>query len=56
MDKLTDPMFGNIEPDSTVDLYYNLSTESDGNSQQGDKPWNSAPDFKYVANPTASHS
>ncbi|MEQ9234365.1 manganese catalase family protein [Coleofasciculus sp. E2-BRE-01] len=54
--KLTDPMFGNIEPDSTVDLYYNLSTESDGNSQQGDKPWNSAPDFKYVANPTASHS
>ncbi|MEQ9359684.1 manganese catalase family protein [Coleofasciculus chthonoplastes] len=54
--KLTDPMFGNIEPDSTVDLYYNLSTESDGNPQQGDKPWNSAPDFKYVANPIASHS
>lgn len=56
MGKLTDPMFGNIEPDSTVDLYYNLSTEPDGNPQQGDKPWNSAPDFKYVANPIVSHS
>lgn len=56
MGKLTDPMFGNIEPDSTVDLYYNLSTESDGTPQKGDKPWNSAPDFKYVANPLASHS
>ena len=54
--KLTDPMFGNIEPDSTVDLYYNLSTEPNGNPQIGDKPWNSEPDFKYVANPTVSRS
>ena len=48
MGKLTDPMFGNIEPDSTVDLFFNLS--SDGK----DKPnaLNSEPTFKYVAEPT----
>ncbi len=47
--KLTDPFFGNIHPDSTVDLYYNLST--DGKSERG--PWNSEPDFRYIANPVA---
>jgi len=26
MGKLTDPMFGNIQPDETVDIYYNLSS------------------------------
>jgi Mn-containing catalase len=35
--KLTDPMFGNIPPDSTVDLYFNLS--SNGKDERG--PWNS---------------
>ncbi|MBZ8181059.1 MAG: manganese catalase family protein [Oscillatoria sp. PMC 1051.18] len=47
MGKLTDPFFGNIEPDETVDIYYNLSTN--GKDERG--PWNSEPDFRYVANP-----
>lgn len=45
--KLTDPMFGNIPPDSTVDLYFNLSTN--GKDERG--PWNSEPTFKYIADP-----
>ena len=45
--KLTDPMFGNIQPDSTVDLYFNLS--QNGKDERG--PWNSEPDFRYVADP-----
>lgn len=48
MDKLTDPMFGNIQPDQTVDLYFNLSTN--GKDERG--AWNSEPDFRYVADPT----
>ena len=45
--KLTDPMLGNIPPDSTVDLYFNLSTN--GKDERG--PWNSEPTFKYIADP-----
>ncbi|MCL1470446.1 manganese catalase family protein [Argonema antarcticum] len=45
--KLTDPMFGNIKPDSTVDLYFNLS--QNGKDERG--PWNSEPDFRYIADP-----
>ncbi|MEG4624231.1 manganese catalase family protein [Microcoleus sp. w1-18aA5] len=45
--KLTDPMFGNIPPDNTVDLYFNLSTN--GKDERG--PWNSEPTFKYIADP-----
>ncbi|MFB2923010.1 MULTISPECIES: manganese catalase family protein [Aerosakkonema] len=45
--KLTDPMFGNIPPDSTVDLYFNLS--QNGKDERG--PWNSEPHFRYVADP-----
>jgi Mn-containing catalase len=48
--KLTDPLFGNIQPDSTVDIYYNLS--QDGQDERG--PWNSEPNFKYVADPMRS--
>ena len=47
--KLTEPFFGNIQPDETVDIYYNLSSNGDGKDQRG--PWNSEPTFKYVANP-----
>jgi len=56
--KLTDPFFGNIQPDETVDLYFNLSNDgqdkalsptNDGTDERG--PWNSEPNFKYVANP-----
>lgn len=46
--KLTDPMFGNIQPDSTVNLYFNLS--SDGKDERG--PWNSEPTFQYIAEPS----
>lgn len=52
--KLTDPMFGNIQPDSTVDIYYNLSS----NGKEDERgPWNSEPTFNYIADPVAqSHS
>jgi Mn-containing catalase len=52
--KLTDPFFGNIKPDETVALYYNLSTDGNGKDERG--PWNSEPTFKYIANPLESHS
>ncbi|MBD2258748.1 manganese catalase family protein [Pseudanabaena sp. FACHB-2040] len=45
--KLDDPFFGNIPPDETVDIYYNLS--SNGKDERG--PWNSDENFKYVAQP-----
>ncbi len=45
--KLTDPFFGNIPPDDTVNVYFNMS--SDGKDERG--PWNSSPNFRYVANP-----
>ncbi len=47
MGKLTDPMFGSIQPDETVDIYYNLS--SNGKDERG--PWNSEPTFRYIADP-----
>ncbi len=46
MDKLTEPMFGNLKPDDTVDVYYNLSHQASGDSTRG--PWNRDPAFKYV--------
>jgi len=56
--KLTDPFFGNIQPDETVDLYFNLSSDGQGepltpNNQGSDERgiWNSEPTFKYIANP-----
>ncbi|MDZ8050060.1 MAG: manganese catalase family protein [Aulosira sp. ZfuVER01] len=52
--KLTDPIFGNIQPDETVALYYNLSTNGNGHDERG--PWNSEPTFKYIADPLQKHS
>jgi Mn-containing catalase len=52
--KLTDPLFGNIQPDETVSLYYNLSTN--GNDQNERGPWNSEPTFNYIANPLETRS
>lgn len=49
--ELTEPAFGNVPPDRTVDLYFNLSKDG-GASQRG--PWNSEPDFRYVADPQPS--
>ncbi len=50
MGKLTDPFFGNVKPDDTVDIYYNLSTDgSEGEDHRG--PWNSDENFRYIADP-----
>jgi Mn-containing catalase len=46
--KLDEPFFGNIQPDETVDLYFNLS--SDGEKDERG-PWNSDENFKYIADP-----
>jgi len=46
MGKLTDPMFGNVMPDNTVKLVFNLSK---GDDMRG--AWNDGPDFEYVADP-----
>jgi Mn-containing catalase len=43
--KLTDPIFGNVPPDDTVNIVYNLSQ---GEDVRG--PWNERP-FEYVAHP-----
>lgn len=48
MGKLTDPFFGNVQPDETVDIYYNLSSDG-AKDQRG--PWNSDKDFRYIADP-----
>jgi Mn-containing catalase len=45
--KLTDPFFGNINPDETVNVYYHMSM----NGKEIRGPWNSEPTFQYVANP-----
>ena len=50
--KLTDPFFGNVQPDDTVNLYFNMS--SDGKDERG--PWNQEPDFEYIADPFKEHS
>jgi Mn-containing catalase len=46
MGKLDDPFFGNIPPDDTVKLVFNLSHGEDARG-----PWNEAPDFELVENP-----
>jgi Mn-containing catalase len=52
MNMLSNPLFGSLQPDETVNVYYNLST-GPGDPVRG--PWNSEPAFRYVADPT-SHS
>ncbi len=44
--KLNDPFFGNVPPDSTVNLYFNVS--SDGQLRG---PWNKSPAFQYIESP-----
>ena len=46
MGKLDDPFFGNIPPDETVKLVFNLSK---GQDEEG--PWNEEPDFKMIEDP-----
>lgn len=49
--ELTQPAFGNVAPDSTVDLYFNLSKDG-GPGPRG--PWNSEPEFRFVEDPQPS--
>jgi Mn-containing catalase len=46
--KLTDPLFGNIKPDDSVKLYFNLSKDG-----QLDKrgSWNKEPAFNFIDDP-----
>jgi len=48
LNALDQPLFGDLKPDQTVNLYFNLSS-GPGADQRG--PWNSEPAFQYVANP-----
>lgn len=50
MNALDKPLFGDLKPDDTVNLYFNMSTGPDAD-QRG--PWNSEPAFRYVADPLA---
>ena len=50
MGKLTDPLFGPLQPDNTVDLYFNMSSDGSVNERG---PWNEEPNFHYVADPLA---
>ena len=45
--KLDDPFFGNVDPDSTVNLAFNLSKGTTDNRG----PWNEEPTFKFVTDP-----
>jgi Mn-containing catalase len=47
--KLTDPAFGNVQPDETVNLYFNLSQDA---KHDGRGPWNREPGFTYIADPS----
>jgi manganese catalase len=46
--KLTDPAFGHVRPDETVDLYFNLSKNGQLDARG---PWNREPAFKFVDEP-----
>ena len=48
IDKLDKPLFGDLKPDETVNMYFNLSN-GPGSDLRG--PWNSEPAFQYVADP-----
>ncbi len=48
MNALDQPLFGDLKPDNTVNLYFNLAS-GPGADQRG--PWNSEPTFQYVADP-----
>lgn len=48
VEKLTEPLFGDLKPDDTVNVYFNMSS-GDGADLRG--PWNSEPAFRYVERP-----
>jgi Mn-containing catalase len=48
LNALDQPLFGDLKPDNTVNLYFNLSS-GPGADERG--PWNREPAFQYVADP-----
>jgi Mn-containing catalase len=48
LNALDQPLFGDLKPDETVNLYFNLSS-GPGADERG--PWNREPAFQYVADP-----
>ena len=48
INKLTEPLFGDLKPDGSVNVYFNMSS-GPGADLRG--PWNSEPAFQYVADP-----
>ncbi len=52
MNKLDEPLFGDLQPDDTVDLYFNLSSEGNVANDQP-APWIQNSSFKYVADPVS---
>lgn len=46
---LDDPMFGNVPPDDTVKLYFNLSKSDGEEATRG--PWNEGDDVQFLADP-----
>ncbi|WPP04836.1 manganese catalase family protein [Methylocella tundrae] len=48
LNALDKPLFGDLKPDETVNLYFNLSS-GPGGDERG--PWNREPTFQYVAEP-----
>jgi Mn-containing catalase len=48
IDKLDKPLFGDLKPDDSVNVYFNMSS-GPGADLRG--PWNSEPAFQYVADP-----
>jgi Mn-containing catalase len=56
--KLNEAYFGNIPPDDTVHVYYNMSGTINGHADRGQDergPWNTEPAFKYIADPLQRH-
>ncbi len=51
MDKLDDPLFGDLQPDETVDLVFNLSQDGDPATDQPPSWIRDDPKLKYIADP-----
>lgn len=48
LNAMEQPLFGDLKPDETVNLYFNMSSGADADLRG---PWNKEPTFQYVADP-----
>jgi Mn-containing catalase len=48
MNKLADPLFGDLKPDDTVDVYFSLTS---GSAAERRGPWNSEPTSTFATSP-----